>query len=153
MPEPSASVQPPDSQPPDSQPSDSQPLGTLVASHLQRLEVAMLSRVLATTLAGALPPSMVQVERRRSAADVLRRQPGVVIGVVVSAGDTVLAFRSPDIGVTEASVSHRVRGVVLSTTQVTVADWLAQLAGVLNRAADQDAATRAALRSAVLSSG
>ena len=92
----------------------------------------MLSRVLTTTLAGALPPAMVRVERRRSFVQWMTRQRGVVIGVAITAGDKTLRFRSPAVGVTEASVSHTVRGIALATTPISVADWIAQLGELLN---------------------
>ncbi|MDP9093848.1 MAG: hypothetical protein M3N95_13170, partial [Actinomycetota bacterium] len=122
------------------------PLGSLVAAHFQRLEVAMLSRVLTTTLAGALPPSMVRVERRRSLAERLLGRPGHPIGISVIADDETLTFRAPHLGVTEATISHTVRGVVLSSTRTTVAEWLSHLADVLNKTTSDDQATRIALQ-------
>ena len=125
------------------------PLGDLVAAHFQRVEIAMLGRVLTTTLAGALPPSMVRVERRRTLLDRLRRRPGQPIGVKVIFNDRMLSFRAPDVGVTEASVGHLVRGVVLSTEQVGVQEWLAMLGVLLSQATKNDEATRLALERAL----
>lgn len=125
----------------------SQPLGDLVAAHFQRLEVAMLARVLTTTLAGALPPALVRVERRRRFGS---RRGGAPIGVSITSGDRTLTFRAPDVGVVEASVSHTVHGVVLSTTPLTVAQWLAQLGEVLDELSRQDGETREALEKALL---
>ncbi|SDI91194.1 hypothetical protein SAMN05444157_0761 [Frankineae bacterium MT45] len=110
----------------------------------------MLSRILASTLAGALPPSMIKVERRRSMADRVAGRPGLAIGVSVTAKDKTLNFRAPDVGVVEASVSHTVRGIVLSTNQVTVAEWLDELRLLLNQMTADDAATREALERALL---
>jgi hypothetical protein len=121
------------------------PLGNLVAAHFQRVEVAMLSRILTTTLAGALPASMVRVERRRNLAQRLFGRSGHAIGISIKAGDETLTFRAPQVGVTEASVSHTVHGVVLSSTRITVAEWLSQLADVLNKTTNDDEATRIAL--------
>lgn len=132
------------------EPAPAGPLGNLVAAHLQRVEVAMLGRVLTTTLANALPAAMVRIERRRSLAERLLGRRGHAVGISVTAGDKTLTFRAPDLGVTEASVSHTVRGVVLSTTRVSVADWLDELGELLNAATAEDAATRAALERALL---
>ena len=126
------------------------PLGDLVAAHFQRVEIAMLGRVLTTTLAGALPPAMVRVERRRTFLERLRRRPGQPIGVSVISGDRMLTFRAPAVGLTEASVSHFVRGVVLSTEAVPVQDWLTMLGALLAEATTNDKATQLALERALV---
>ena len=123
------------------------PLGNLLVAHFRRVEVAMLCRVLITTLGGALPPSRVQIERRRRG---LSRRGGEPIGVSVLAGDRMLTLRSPEIGVTEASVSHVVRGIALSTEQVPVAEWLDMLGTALDQLTREDEATRTALERALL---
>jgi hypothetical protein len=124
-------------------------LGKLVVAHFHRVEAGLLANVLVTTLAGALPPAMVRVERRRAVADRLAGRPGAAVGVTVSWGDWVLVFRAPALGVTEASVSHVVRGIRLSTTQVSVVEWLERLAEVLTEATARDEATRLALEKAL----
>ncbi len=148
LPEDEPQTMPADLEP--AEPPASGPLGDLFAAHMQRVEIAMLSRVLATTLAGALPPSMVRVERRRTMGQRLHRQPESVIGVSVDAGDKRLTFRAPAVGDIQATVSHTVRGVVLSSSTVPVVEWLSQLADVLNAASNDDRATRAALQRALL---
>jgi hypothetical protein len=132
------------------EPETSGPLGNLVAAHLQRVEIAMLGRILTTTLVGALPAAMVRVERRRTLFEWLRRQPGQAIGVSVTADDQRLTFRAPEVGVTEASVSYIVGGVVLWTRRVAVPDWLAMLAAMLNKATNNDQAIRLALERTLL---
>lgn len=152
-PSPLADPEPADRVPADLAPAESAatgPLGDLFAAQMQRVEIAMLSRILATTLAGALPPSMVRVERRRTVGQRLHRQPESVIGVSVDAGDKTLTFRAPAVGDIHATVSHTVRGVVLSSASVPVAEWLSQLADVLNAASADDHATRTALQQALL---
>ena len=126
------------------------PLGNLVVAHFRRVEVAMLGRVLVSTLTGALPASMVRVERRRSLGKRLTGRAGEPIGVTVTAGDRALSFRAPDVGVVEATVGHVVRGVVLSTTPVAVGRWLDELGEVLDRVTRDDEATRSALERALL---
>jgi hypothetical protein len=126
------------------------PLGNLVAAHFQRVEIAMLGRILTTTLVGALPATMVRVERRRTLLERLLRRPGVAIGVGVSFDDQLLTFRAPDVGVTEASVGHIVGGVVLSSKKVPVAEWLTLLGDMLDHATQDDEAARTALERALL---
>jgi hypothetical protein len=131
--------------PAEAKPETAGPLGNLVAAHLQRVEIAMLGRILTTTLVGALPASMVRVERRRTLLERLRRRPGQAIGVSVTSDDRMLSFRAPDVGVTEATVSHVVGGVVLSSRTVPVPDWLSMLAEMLNQATNNDETIRLAL--------
>jgi hypothetical protein len=128
----------------------SAPLGDLVAAKLRRIEIAMLARVLATTLAGALPSSRVRAERRRTLADIARRRPGTVVGVTVTGGSRVLTLRVLDVDQVHARVAHEVRGITLSRQTVSLAQWLDELAGVLNEEAANDEATRQALHRALL---
>ena len=136
-------------QPPE--PPERGPLGDLVVAHFRRVEIAMLGRVLITTLGGALPAPMVSVERRRSWAQRLTGRDGEAIGITITAGDRALSFRAPAVGAVQASVGHVVHGVVLSSTPVPVAQWLDQLGELLNRLTDDDEATRVALERAALS--
>jgi len=124
-------------------------LGNLVSQHLARVEATLLSRVLVATLAGALPATVLRVERRRSFADRLARRPGVVIGVQIHAYDQTLTFRAAEFGAIQAGVEHTVRGVVLSREQLTVPAWLDRLAELLNQLAADDHATRTALQRAL----
>jgi hypothetical protein len=124
-------------------------LGRLVLAHFQRVELGLLAHVLVTTLAGALPPAMLRVERRRTVADRLAGRPGEPAGVTVLWGEWELAFRTPALGITETSVSHVVRGIRLSTTPVSVAEWLARLGEVLTAATARDEAARLALERAL----
>jgi hypothetical protein len=132
-------------------PAPTGPLGNLVVAHFRRVEIAMLGRVLVSTLSGALPAAMIRVERRRSIGRRLIGRTGEPIGVTVTAGDRVLSLRAPEVGVVEASVGHVVRGVVLSTTPVPVARWLEELGELLDGLARDDEATRTALEQALLS--
>ncbi|HEV7203888.1 MAG TPA: hypothetical protein VGN18_04720 [Jatrophihabitans sp.] len=127
------------------------PLGDLVVAHFRRVEIAMLGRVLITTLGGALPASMVTLERRRSLGQRLSGRAGEPIGITITAGERLLSFRQSALGVTEALVGHTVRGVVLSTTPVPVAQWLDELGDVLEQVTRDDEAARTALERALLS--
>jgi hypothetical protein len=62
----------------------------------------------------------------------------------------MLAFRAPDVGVTEATVSHVVGGVVLSSRPVPVPDWLSMLAEMLDHATNDDETIRLALQRALI---
>jgi hypothetical protein len=135
---------------PDDTSLPSAPLGDLVAGRLRHIEVAMLARVLATTLAGALPPARVQAERHRTLVDVAKRRPGTVIGVTVTGESRVLTLRVLDVDRIQSTVAHEVRGITLSRRDVSVAQWLDELALLLNQAAANDEATRQALRKALL---
>jgi hypothetical protein len=127
----------------------SAPLGNLIAAHLQRVEIVLLARILATTLAGALPASMLDIERRRSIPDLLARRPGTIIGVRIRTTNQTLTFRAPAVGEVEAAVEHTVRGVILSRQPVTITQWLEQLAAILNELAAEDESTRLALEHAL----
>jgi hypothetical protein len=124
------------------------PLGDLVAAHFRRVEVAMLGRVLIDTLAGALPASMIRLERRRSLGRRLLGRTGEPIGITITAADRTLTFRAPQVGVAEASAGHTVRGVVLSSTPMPVAQWLDELGALLDQVTRDDEDTRAALERA-----
>lgn len=125
-------------------------LGDLVAAHFRRVEVAMLGRVLITTLGGALPASMITLERRRSLGRRLSGRAGEPIGITITAGDRRLSFRAPELGVAEASIAHTVGGVVLSTSTVPVAQWLDELGQVLEQVTRDDESARTALERAML---
>jgi len=127
------------------------PLGNLVVAHFRRVEIAMLGRVLVSTLGGALPASMISVERRRSLAQRLTGRSGEAIGITITAGERALSFRAPEVGAVEARVGHAVQGVVLSSTPVPVAQWLDELGELLDRLTNDDEATRVALERALLS--
>jgi len=136
-------------QPPE--PTTPGPLGNLVVAHFRRVEIAMLGRVLITTLGGALPASMVSLERRRSWGQRLTGRAGEAIGITVTAGDRALSFRAPEVGAVQASIGHVVHGVVLSSTPVPIDQWLDQLGAVLDRLTNDDEATRVSLERALLS--
>lgn len=110
----------------------------------------MLARVLITTLGQALPPATIRLERRRSLARRLTGRRGEPIGITITAGDRILSFRAPQIGVAEASIGHTVRGVVLSTTPLPVGQWLDELTKLLEELTRDDEAARAALERALL---
>ena len=126
------------------------PLGDLVVAHFRRVEIAMLGRVLITTLAAALPASIIRLERRRSLGRRLSGRAGEPIGITITVGERMLSFRDPEVGAAEARIGHAVRGVVLSSTSVPVAQWLDELGPVLEQLTCDDEAARIALERALL---
>ena len=123
----------------------SPPLSTLTAALYTHADVAGMVQILTTTLAGLLPAELVTVERRRSVAERLSGRPGAPIALDVELGDRRLSLRTRSDGGPDASVSHIVQGVRLSTTRVTLDEWIARLAAGLERLAAEDERARRAL--------
>lgn len=120
-------------------------LGRLVGALSAHSDVAAMTEVLTTTLADLLPADLVTVERARTVGDRLAGRAGRPVAVAVQAGDRALTLRAAVAGRTEATITHTVRGVVLSRKAVPVSEWIAALAAELDRIAAQDDAARALL--------
>jgi hypothetical protein len=131
------------------EPSGLGPMGDvqLLAAILRadRGDVASYARVLGGALADALPPGMVEIERRRSLADRLAGREGRPVAVVVHGDEREMMLREAAHGSVEAAVHQVVRGVVISRRTVGIDAWLTTLAEDLTRIAARDAAARAAL--------
>jgi hypothetical protein len=108
-------------------------------------DVASLAQVLTGSLAGFLPPDLIEVHYARSMSDRLAGRPGRPVGLSVTAGETVLRLDAPEGRAVSATVARSVRGVVLSRTPVSVEAWIAALAAELDRVARADESARAAL--------
>jgi len=121
------------------------PMGDLhlivAALRADRSDVESYTRVLTTVLGDALPPGMVEVERRRSLADRMNGRPGTPVALIVATPDERLLLRQEAHGV-HAEVHQVVRGVTIKRSTVGVDDWLVALAGVLSRLAAGSAAAR-----------
>jgi hypothetical protein len=115
----------------------------MVAAALRRdsADVATYAQVLTGSLAEALPPGCVIVERERSLGDRLRGREGRPSSVVVKLGDRTLSLSG---GVAE--IRHEVRGVVLSRDEVALDVWVATLARELVAHAEANARAAEALR-------
>jgi hypothetical protein len=108
-------------------------------------DVGTLARVLSVTLADALPPGTVEVQRRRSVSDRLAGRDGHVEAVIVSVGDHVLTLRQdPHRGATGEDAKV-VRGVVISRRQVGLDEWVRVLAEQVAALASESQAARDAL--------
>ncbi|WP_433305532.1 hypothetical protein ACQP2F_18335 [Actinoplanes sp. CA-030573] len=124
------------------------PLGDLhliaAALRADRADVESYARVLTTVLGDALPPGMVEVERKRSMADRMNGRPGTPVALTVTTPDEKLLLEQRAHGV-HAEVHQVVRGVTIKRSTVGVDEWLVALAGLLAKLAARDAAAREAL--------
>jgi hypothetical protein len=120
------------------------PMGDLhlIAAALRsdRADVESLTRVLTSVLGDALPPGMVEVERKRSLADRMNGREGTPVALTVTAPDSLLVLRPGN-----AEVRQIVRGVTIKRSTVGIDEWLVALAGVLSKLAGNSAAAREAL--------
>ena len=119
----------------------------LVAAALRtdRADVESYHRVLSETLGSALPPGMVEVDRRRTFADRVAGRDGQAVAVRVTTPDRVLVLSAGKHGGVAAEIHQVVRGVVISRKEAAVDDWLAALAQELTALASKDAKARDAL--------
>src|SRR3954470_12344432 len=128
--------------------SDLGPMGDLhliaAALRADRADVEAYTRVLTTVLGDALPPGMVEVERRRSLADRMNGREGTPVSLTVTTPGEQLVLRQEGHGVT-GEVRQIVRGVTIKRSTVGVDEWLVALAGVLARLAGDSATARDAL--------
>jgi hypothetical protein len=117
----------------------------VAALRTDRADVESYHRVLSDTLGGALPPGMVEVERRRTFADRVAGRDGQAVSVRVTTPDRVLVLSAGKHGGVAAEIHQVVRNVVISRKETTVDDWLAALAQELTKLAERDARARDAL--------
>ena len=124
------------------------PMGDLhliaAALRADRADVESYTRVLTTVLGDALPPGMVEVERKRSLADRMNGRPGTPVSLTVTGPGEQLLLRQEAHGV-HAEIHQIVRGVTIKRSTVGVDDWLVALAGLLSKLAAGSAAARDAL--------
>jgi hypothetical protein len=124
------------------------PMGDLhlIAAALRsdRADVESYTRVLTSVLGDALPPGMVEVERKRSLADRMNGREGTPVSLTVTTPDEQLVLSQEKHGVA-GEVRQVVRGVTIKRRAVGVDEWLIALAGVLSKLAGDSAAAREAL--------
>jgi hypothetical protein len=108
-------------------------------------DLDVYAKVLTSTLADALPPGMVEVERDRSLSVRLAGRPGTAVAVRVRAEDLTLELATDRSGRTQARVVKEVRGVVISRQEVTIAAWAQLLAEHLAALARQSQEASTAL--------
>jgi hypothetical protein len=117
----------------------------VAALRADRADVESYHRVLSETLGDALPPGMVEVERRRTFADRVAGRDGQAVTVRVSTPDRQLVLSAGKHGGVSAEMRQIVRGVVISRKEIGVDDWLTALAEELAALAAKDAKARDAL--------
>jgi hypothetical protein len=117
----------------------------VAALRADRSDIESYSRVLSDTLGDALPPGMVEVERRRSFADRVSGREGQPIALLVSSADRQLELSVGKHGGITGEIRQVVRGVVISRRDVGIEEWLAALAQELTKVAARDARAREAL--------
>ncbi|MEW2547056.1 hypothetical protein AB0910_14965 [Streptomyces sp. NPDC047002] len=118
----------------------------LLAAALRRdaADLDVYAQVLGGSLAEALPPGSVALERRRSMADRMAGRDGRVERAEVFLGDERLVLTMTR-GRLVAEVMKVVRGVVLSRTPVEMDEWARRLAEAIAARGRSDARARAAL--------
>jgi hypothetical protein len=125
------------------EPDDVDALAAALRADTADLDV--YARVLTTSLAEALPEGMVTVEHDRSLGDRMAGRPGTVRSLRIEAGDATLELARGRGGVPIARVARAVRGVVISSKEVPVEEWVQALADHLASRAKESASARAAL--------
>jgi hypothetical protein len=108
-------------------------------------DLDVYARVLTTSLSEALPEGMVTIERDRSLSDRMAGRPGTVRSLRVDTGEATLELGRGRGGVPVARVARAVRGVVISSKEVSIEQWVQLLADHLAARAKESAAARAAL--------
>ena len=109
-------------------------------------DLDVYARVLTTSLAEALPADMVGIDRDRSLGDRLAGRPGTVRGIRILLGDWELTLTPGSSGVPVAQARQKVRGVAISSREVTLDEWARLLAEGLAKRARASADASAALR-------
>jgi hypothetical protein len=120
----------------------------VLATELRRHsgDLSLYAGFLLTTLSSALPPEMVEVERKGSLFGRLRGSGAPVVAVTVRFPDQGFTLRRDAVGKpAAATVRHESAGIVLRTETVAVDDWSRRLAGALGAYAERNAAAAEAL--------
>jgi hypothetical protein len=123
-------------------PPDVDLLAAALRADSEDLEV--YSRVLTESLVGALPTGMVEIARDPSMRDRIAGRPGPVRSVRIAFGDTTLELASGH-GAPVARCARAVRGVIISSKEISVDEWTRMLADQLALRAKDSADARAAL--------
>jgi hypothetical protein len=108
-------------------------------------DLDVYARVLTTSLADALPAGMLEVERDQSMRDRLAGRPGEVRTLRIGFGEVSLELDRGKGGAPVARAARAVRGVVISSREITVEEWTRLLADQLAVRAKDSAQARAAL--------
>ncbi|WP_438489883.1 hypothetical protein [Streptomyces sp. S186] len=112
-------------------------------------DLEVYAQVLTVTLADALPPGSVVVERKRTMADRLAGRDGRVARLDVSLGEQRLLLNVSG-GRPSGEICKEVRGVILSRRPVPLDEWVRELAEAIAARAESDARARVALERLLL---
>jgi hypothetical protein len=125
------------------QPQDVPSLAAVVSR--QSLDLNTYSAFLLNSLDGALPPDLINVQRKSSLLG--RTKPDApILCVTVRLGERRFVLQRPDpTRMPAASIAHEVGGIVLRTETVPLDAWSGQLAAALAEYARTNQATAAAL--------
>lgn len=127
-------MSPPDVSPP------APDLGVLAAVVArQSADLSVYADFLTGSLAAALPADQITVERQRGRFG-RSKDDAPVLAVTLRLGDRQYALRRSRPGASaQASVSHVVNGIVLSTTQSGIAQWAQEVAAALATVSESNA--------------
>ncbi len=112
-------------------------------------DLELYAAVLTNTLADALPPGSVTVQRKRGMGDRLAGREGRVERLEVGLGEQRLSLTVAH-GRVNGEICKEVRGVVLSRRPAPLDEWVAQLAAAVSERAASDARARAALERLIM---
>jgi hypothetical protein len=105
----------------------------------QSADLSVYADFLVTSLAGALPPEQVTVERERGRFGRVKDD-GAVLAVTVRLGERAYGLRRPKANApVTPTVVHEVGGVVLSTKPVGLDEWSRAVAAGLAALAESNA--------------
>jgi hypothetical protein len=119
----------------------------LLAANLRRQadDLSMYAGFLLNSLSAALPPDLVQIERKAGLFGRVKDD-APVLAVSIMLGDQRFMLKRGGVGQrVAASVGHVSGGIVLRTDEVGMETWSQQLAVALARFAERDAAAAQAL--------
>ena len=125
------------------EPADVEALAAALRADSADLEV--YSRVLTTSLSEALPAGMVEVQRDQTMRDRMAGRPGVVRTLRIGFGEVSLELSRGSAGAPVARAARAVRGVVISSREISIDEWTRLLADQLAERAKDSAAARTAL--------
>jgi hypothetical protein len=121
----------------------------VLATELRRHsgDLSLYAGFLLTTLSSALPPEMVDVQRKGGLLGRLRGAEAPVVAVTVRLADQRFTLRRAAVGApAAATVQHESGGIALRTETVGLDEWSRRLAAALGTYAQHNAAAADALR-------
>ena len=121
----------------------------VLAAELRRRsdDLSLYAGFLLSTLSSALPPELVDVERKGTVLGRLRGAEAPVVAATVRLGDQGFTLRRERVGAPAvATIRHESGGIALRTETVDLDEWSHRLAAALGAYADRHAGAAEALR-------